>query len=285
MRLVEHRTPALAVAHVDVREHDARALVDAQAEAPDVPFDARARDGVTGAARLGQIDRVGRRPQRLARGDLVRRVAPVVLRHRHDALVHHGGRLAPYQIDDREQALDRLGVVVRAGRIQVAGHLHQTRTLVLRRQVVAGGQRQAEHVGGSQAAPRQSGDHLWMIEGGVHGAGELFEQHQRLARGGTDGFDRPARDVDDRSAKAGLVEEVHQGAARFWISIGPREHLGLRRLEQLDERIPRLIVRRARRAQDLRDAQHFRPGQPVERVGDRHRGREREGSKCRCKPA
>ena len=40
MGLVEHRAPAVAVAHVDVRQHDARALVGAQAEAPDVPFNA-----------------------------------------------------------------------------------------------------------------------------------------------------------------------------------------------------------------------------------------------------
>ena len=249
MRLVEHRTPALAVAHVDVREHDARALVDAQAKAPDVPVDARARDGVAGAAGLGRMDRAGRRAQRPAGGDLVRRVSPVVLRQRHDALVHHAGRLVSQQVDDREQPLDRLGVVVRAGRVPVAGHLHQARALVLRGQVVAGGQRQAEHVAGRQAAPRQPGDHLRVVEGGGHGAGELLEQHHGLARGRFGGFDRAARDVDDGGAEAGLVQEVHQGPARLRISLGPGEHVGLRRLDQLDQRVPGLVVRFAGGAQ------------------------------------
>ena len=87
-----------------------------------------------------------------------------------------------------------------------------------------------------------------MVEGGVHGAGELLEQHHRLARGGTGGFDGPGRDVDHCGAKAGLAEEVHPGAAALWISLGPREHLGLRRLDQLDQRIPGFLVRLARRA-------------------------------------
>jgi hypothetical protein len=70
--------------------------------------------------------------------------------------------------------------------------------------------------------------------------------------------------------------------ARLRISLGPREHVGLRRLDQLDQRVPRPVVGFARRAQDLRDAQHFRPGQPVERMGDRQRGREREGGERGC---
>ena len=141
---------------------------------------------------------------------------------------------------------------------------------------------QAEHVLGSQASPRQPGDHLRMPEGGIHGAGELLEQHHRLPRGRSGGHDGAARDVDDGGAEAGLAEQMHEGAARRGIALRPGEHVGLRRLDQLDERVPRPLVRLARRAQDLGDAQHFRGGQPVEGMGERRRGREHEGGQRGC---
>ncbi len=123
-----------------------------------------------------------------------------------------------------------------------------------------------------------------MREGGVHGPGELLEQHHRLARGGAGGFDRAAGDVDDGGAEAGLADEVHEGAPRLGIALRPSEHVGLRRLDQLDQRIPRPLVRFAGRAQDLGDAQHLRRGQPVEGVADRQRGRDREGGESGGEP-
>ena len=43
---------------------------------------------------------------------------------------------------------------------------------------------------------------------------------------------------------------------------GPGEHVGLRRLDQLDQRVPRPVVGFARRAQDLGDPQHFAAVKP-----------------------
>ena len=119
-RAVQDRAPLAAVVVGELVQDEALAHRPAGAERPALPADQVALDREAGALRLHDLDR----PHALALGPgHARAVLARLGRDRHDAVVVDADDLAPVEVDERDDPLDRLpvGTRLRARRASTRG--------------------------------------------------------------------------------------------------------------------------------------------------------------------